>query len=58
MESLWENKPLLYSLGFSGGAIVMLAAGIVPAFAKQFEIEEFPPDVSHNIHFQSFHTCI
>ncbi|XP_014678073.1 PREDICTED: manganese-transporting ATPase 13A1-like [Priapulus caudatus] len=44
MESLWENKPLLYSLLISGSAVVALAANMMPAFSRQFEIEEFPAD--------------
>lgn len=46
MESLAENKPLLYSVMASGGAILALAMGIVPDIANQFEIVDFPPDVS------------
>lgn len=46
MESLGENKPLLYSILASAGAILALAMGIVPEIANQFEIVDFPPDVS------------
>lgn len=44
MESLLENKALLYSLLGSGGVILALAVGIVPEFAQQFEIVDFPPE--------------
>lgn len=44
MESLWENKPLLYSLFGSAAAIVALTSGMLPDLATQFEIVEFPPD--------------
>lgn len=45
MESLLENKALLYSLLGSGGVVFALAVGIVPEFAQQFEIVDFPPEV-------------
>ncbi|XP_059481282.1 endoplasmic reticulum transmembrane helix translocase [Neocloeon triangulifer] len=44
MESLSENKSLLYSLLGSGGAVLALAMGLVPEFAIQFEIVDFPPE--------------
>lgn len=46
MESLTENKPLLYSLFISGGAITALASGVVPEFSEQFELVHLPPEVS------------
>lgn len=45
MESLTQNKPLLYSIVLSGGAVLALALGIVPELAAQFEIIEFPAEV-------------
>ena len=45
MESLTENKALLYSLLTSGGAIVCLASGILPDVSRQFELEELAPEV-------------
>lgn len=45
MESLLENKALLYSLLGSGSVVLALAVGIVPEFAQQFEIVDFPPEV-------------
>lgn len=41
-----ENKALLYSLLGSGGVVLALALGVIPEFAQQFEIVEFPPKVS------------
>ena len=46
MESLRENKPLLYSVCGSGLIIFSLAAGWLPDVAAQFEIIDFPPEVS------------
>lgn len=46
MEGLIENKLLLYSLLGSTAAIFALALGIVPDIALQFEIVDFPSDVS------------
>jgi len=44
MESLRENKPLLYSVCGSGLIIFSLAAGWLPDVAAQFEIIDFPPE--------------
>lgn len=46
MESLVQNKPLMYSILVSGGTVLALTLGIVPELATQFEIIDFPPDVS------------
>lgn len=46
MESLFNNKPLLYSLAFSGTAITALASGVVPDIADQFEIVPLPIEVT------------
>eukprot|EP00112_Aurelia_sp_Birch-Aquarium-sp1_P014323 Seg3082.2 transcript_id=Seg3082.2/GoldUCD/mRNA.D3Y31 product="Manganese-transporting ATPase 13A1" protein_id=Seg3082.2/GoldUCD/D3Y31 len=43
MESLFENKPLLYSVGISGAIIFSLAAGWLPDVSAYFEIIDFPP---------------
>lgn len=45
MESLTENKALLYSLMTSGGAIICLTCGILPDVSAQFELEELTPEV-------------
>lgn len=44
MESLKENKPLLYSILFSGSAVVVLAARLMPELSDQFQIVQFPDD--------------
>ncbi|XP_049870175.1 endoplasmic reticulum transmembrane helix translocase [Pectinophora gossypiella] len=44
MEGLRDNKPLLYSIMISGGAVLALAAGIIPELSSMFEIVYFPPD--------------
>ena len=45
MESLLENKPLLYSLLASVAAVTSLASGLMPELALWFELVEFPSDV-------------
>uniref|UniRef100_A0A915AUB1 Cation-transporting ATPase n=2 Tax=Parascaris univalens TaxID=6257 RepID=A0A915AUB1_PARUN len=42
MESLMENKPMLYSLLFSGSAVFALASGISPELTEKFELVELP----------------
>ncbi|PZC83302.1 hypothetical protein B5X24_HaOG208066 [Helicoverpa armigera] len=44
MEGLRDNKPLLYSIMLSSGAVLALAAGIFPDLSNMFEIVYFPPD--------------
>lgn len=51
MEGLRDNKPLLYSIVASGGAVLALATGIFPDLSNMFEIVYFPPDVSIFITF-------
>jgi hypothetical protein len=46
MEGLLKNKFLLYSLLSSTAAIFALALGVIPDIALQFEIVDFPVDVS------------
>jgi manganese-transporting P-type ATPase len=46
MESLTENRALLYSLLISGGSIVALASGLVPDASTQFQLVELDPEVS------------
>ena len=41
MESLTENRSLLYSLAGAGGFVVMLALGWLPEFSEQFSIIDF-----------------
>lgn len=45
MESLAQNKALLYSIIGSSGTVLALTLGLVPELAQQFEIIDFPPDV-------------
>ena len=45
MESLWENKALLYALSGTGSFILILALGWLPELDEQFGIIEFPPEV-------------
>lgn len=46
MEGLLENKLLLYSIVGTTAAIFALALGVVPDIASEFEIVDFPSDVS------------
>jgi len=49
MESLTQNKPLLFSLVGNFAVILLLACGFLPDLAVQFEIVDFPSQVSlHN----------
>jgi len=41
MESLTDNRPLLYSLAGAGGFVVMLALGWLPEFSNHFSIVDF-----------------
>ena len=49
MASLRENKVLLYAIVASYLWIVLLASGVAPDLASQFEIVEFPPEVTREI---------
>lgn len=44
MESLRENKAMLYSLVATGSFIAVLALGWVPELNEQFAIVDFPDD--------------
>lgn len=44
MESLLQNKSLLYSLIGNAAVILGLACGFLPELAEQFEIVDFPSD--------------
>lgn len=48
MESLRQNKALLNSICISGGVVVALTLGILPELSAQFEIIDFPSDVSNS----------
>ncbi|TRY56746.1 hypothetical protein DNTS_004718, partial [Danionella cerebrum] len=43
MESLTENRPLLWSIALSGLAIIGLLTGSSPEFNEQFALVEIPP---------------
>uniref|UniRef100_A0A0P4W6M4 Cation-transporting P-type ATPase C-terminal domain-containing protein n=1 Tax=Scylla olivacea TaxID=85551 RepID=A0A0P4W6M4_SCYOL len=44
MESLKDNKPLLYCLICAFSLVICLTVGVVPEFSRQFEIIEFPEE--------------
>lgn len=46
MESLRENKFLLYSILISSSIVAALALGLSPELTTMFEIVEFPADVN------------
>jgi len=46
MESLMQNKALLFSLIGNSVVILLLACGFLPDVAVQFEIVDFPSQVS------------
>lgn len=46
MESLTQNKALLFSLIGNSAVILLLACGFLPDVAAQFEIVDFPSQVS------------
>lgn len=46
MESLRENRLLMYSILVSTGLVIMLALGLSPDLTNTFEIVDFPSDVS------------
>lgn len=46
MESLSENRPLLWSIALSGLAIVGLLTGSSPEFNEQFSLVDIPTEVS------------
>lgn len=46
MESLRDNRPLLWSIVGSVMAVVCLVSGVMPDMAEQFSIVVFPADVS------------
>lgn len=53
MESLTENRPLFYSIAISMGALFTLLMGWMPEVSAQFELVEFPKDVSSDRLYQS-----
>jgi len=53
MESLKENRPLLYSILFSAGAVVVLGARLMPELSDQFQIVSFEEEVKFSPYFHS-----
>lgn len=49
MESLSENRPLLWSIALSGLAIVGLLTGSSPEFNEYFSLVDIPTEVSSSI---------
>jgi hypothetical protein len=45
METLIENKPLLYSVIGSAGAVFVLASGLIPELSASLQIETFNEEV-------------
>ena len=45
METLIENKPLLYSILGSAGAVLTLASGVIPELSASLQIETFTEEV-------------
>lgn len=46
MESLFQNKALLYSVIGASSAVIALALDLIPEMSEQFEIVHIPTDVS------------
>lgn len=46
MESLKENRPLLYSILFSAAAVFVLAGRLMPELSDQFQIVHFEDEVN------------
>lgn len=46
MESLAENRAMLYAILFSGGAVVTMVFGQSEELATKFELIPLPDDVS------------
>ena len=53
MESLTENRPLLYSLFGSMAFMFALVLDVTPEINDQFEIVHFTEEVSYNV-FKSY----
>ncbi|CAB3406055.1 unnamed protein product [Caenorhabditis bovis] len=49
MESLFENKAMLYSIMFSGSAVFMLATGASEDLMKQFELVTLPDELRNKL---------
>lgn len=49
MESLRENKLLMYAILFSSSVVILLTTGFSADLNSTFEIISFPDDVIHKI---------
>ena len=58
MESLRNNKPLLYSLAVSGGTIVGLASGLMPEATEYFELVPLPDEVGFSCVLTLFYKMV
>ena len=56
MESLMENKALLYALFGTSALVIGLACGFLPTIAFQLEVVEFPSEVSDRHRTKRFKT--
>lgn len=50
MESLRENKFLLYAILTSSSVVVLLATGVSAELNEMFQIIHFPEDVIHQLY--------
>lgn len=46
MESMKDNKPLLYSVIGPLSFVILLVTNSIPDIAEKFSVVEFPPEVS------------
>lgn len=51
MESLFENRPMLFSVLGSGISVFILASNIMPAFNEKFELVNFSNEVWHYVDY-------
>ncbi|XP_052789722.1 endoplasmic reticulum transmembrane helix translocase-like [Mya arenaria] len=49
MESLFNNKPMMYSISISGGAIIALASGLMPEMNEYFELVQLPDEFRNTV---------
>ncbi|XP_074593748.1 endoplasmic reticulum transmembrane helix translocase [Brevipalpus obovatus] len=49
MESIRDNKPLLYSVIGPFSFVILLITGSIPDVAEQFSIVKFPPEIKQTI---------
>ncbi|KRY49630.1 putative cation-transporting ATPase 13A1 [Trichinella britovi] len=49
MESLVENRALLYTLLSAGATVVILTAGLAPDMAEQCELVQLPPELRNAV---------